>query len=60
MASRGSPEAWLAGALLLTLMLDAITRSSFTAFPTAYVAMLMIGVALAAGTARVAPTVTSR
>lgn len=35
--------------LLAVLMLDAITRSSFQGFPTAFVGFLLIGVALAAG-----------
>jgi len=35
--------------LLAVLMLDAITRSSFQGFPTAFVGLLLIGVALAAG-----------
>lgn len=35
--------------MLAVLMLDAITRSSFQGFPTAFVGLLLIGVALAAG-----------
>ena len=33
---------------LLALCIDAVTRASFTSFPTAYVAFLVIGAALAA------------
>lgn len=45
---RGRPEGWIAIGLILSLTLDAVTRESFTAFPTAYLGMLLIGLALAA------------
>jgi hypothetical protein len=45
---RGRPEGWIALGLVLALVLDAVTRESFTAFPTAYLALLLIGLALAA------------
>jgi O-antigen ligase len=45
---RGSRSSWLAVALLTILMLDAVTRSSFTGFPTAFLGLLLVGVALAA------------
>jgi hypothetical protein len=38
---------WLAIGLLAVTALDALTRESFTGFPTAYIAMLLIGVAWA-------------
>lgn len=47
-ARMGSRPAWLALALATVLMLDAVTRASFTGFPTAFLAMLLIGVALGA------------
>jgi hypothetical protein len=47
-ARDGKREGWLALALLVTLSFDAITRSSFTAFPTAYLGFLLVGLALAA------------
>jgi hypothetical protein len=47
-ARAGKREGWLALALLVTLSFDAITRSSFTAFPTAYLGFLLVGLALAA------------
>jgi hypothetical protein len=46
-ARRGSRAAWLAGGLLTVTLLDALTRESFTGFPTAYVAMLLVGVCYA-------------
>ena len=47
-ARRGLPAGWLALAVILALLIDATTRASFTGFPTAFVAMLLIGLALAA------------
>jgi hypothetical protein len=46
-ASRGARSGWLALALLSVTLLDALTRESFTGFPTAYVSLLVIGVAWA-------------
>jgi O-antigen ligase/polysaccharide polymerase Wzy-like membrane protein len=43
----GKREGWLAIALLVTLSFDAVTRSSFTAFPTAFLGFLLVGLALA-------------
>jgi O-antigen ligase len=45
---RGRKASWLALALLTVLMLDAVTRSSFTGFPTAFLGLFLVGVALAA------------
>jgi len=45
---RGRDAAWFAAAMIIVLMLDAVTRSSFTGFPTAFLGLLLIGVALAA------------
>jgi len=39
---------WLALAIVLSLALDAVTRESFTAFPTAFLGLLLTGLALAA------------
>lgn len=47
---RGRDAAWFAAAMLIVLMLDAVTRSSFTGFPTAFLGLLLVGVALAAAT----------
>jgi hypothetical protein len=47
-ARMGSRAAWLALALAAVLMIDAVTRASFTGFPTSFLAMLLIGVALGA------------
>jgi hypothetical protein len=44
-ARRGDRSAWLAIALLTVVVLDGMTRESFVGFPTAYVAMLLIGLA---------------
>jgi len=43
----GHTEGWVALALLVSVSLDAITRESFSAFPTAYVGLLLVGLALA-------------
>jgi hypothetical protein len=45
---QGSSAGWLAVALLTVMLIDAVTRASFTAFPTAFVGLLLVGVALAA------------
>lgn len=37
---------WLAAGLLTVLLIDALTRASFTAFPTAYLGFLLTGLAL--------------
>jgi hypothetical protein len=47
-AEEGKREGWFAIALLVTLSFDAVTRSSFTAFPTAFLGSLLVGLALAA------------
>jgi O-antigen ligase len=44
----GEPAGWLALALITVMMLDALTRSSFTGFPTAFVGLFILGAALAA------------
>jgi O-antigen ligase len=44
----GIGAGWLALGVLVTLLLDALTRASFTGFPTAFLALLFIGIALAA------------
>jgi hypothetical protein len=47
-AVRGSDAGWVALAFLAALLLDALTRASFTGFPTAFLGLLLIGIALAA------------
>ena len=47
-AQAGRREGWFALALVVTLVLDALTRSSFTAFPTAFLGFLLVGVVLGA------------
>jgi O-antigen ligase len=41
-------EGWIALALLVSLVVDALTRSSFTGFPTAFLCLFLVGIALAA------------
>lgn len=41
----GQRSGWLAMGLLTVTVLDALTRESFTGFPTAYISLLVIGVA---------------
>lgn len=40
-------EGWLALGLVAVMLVDALTRDSFTGFPTAFLGMLLVGVALA-------------
>ena len=44
--ARGHAAGWLAAATLTVLLIDALTRASFTAFPTAYLGFLLTGLAL--------------
>jgi uncharacterized membrane protein YhaH (DUF805 family) len=44
----GDTEGWLPISILLALMLDALTRASFTGFPTAFLGFFLIGISLAA------------
>jgi O-antigen ligase len=39
---------WFAVGVLVVIILDAVTRSSFTGFPTASLGLLLVGIALAA------------
>jgi hypothetical protein len=60
-ARRGVAAGWLCLAFVAVLMIDAVTRASFTGFPTAFLALLLAGLGLAAAietseaTARDAP-----
>ena len=47
-ARDGRREGLLAGGFLTVLIVDGLTRSSFTGFPTAFIGMLVIGLALSA------------
>ena len=47
-AAQRTSAGWVALALLAALMLDALTRASFTGFPTAFLGLLLVGIALAA------------
>jgi O-antigen ligase len=51
-AEAGASEGWVALGLLSVMLFDALTRESLTGFPTAYVGMLMVGLALASAAAR--------
>ena len=44
----GATAGWLCLGFLTVLMLDALTRDSFTGFPTAYIGLLLVGITLAA------------
>jgi hypothetical protein len=46
--SRGFKEGWLAVGFLCVLLLDAVTRDSFTGFPPAFLGMFLVGLSLAA------------
>jgi hypothetical protein len=47
-ASRGLAGGWLAAGFLTVILLDAVTRDSFTGFPTAFLGLFLVGLALAA------------
>lgn len=49
-AQLGRKEGWVAAGMLVVLVLDAVTRASFTGFPTAFLGMLLVGLALNAAT----------
>jgi O-antigen ligase len=51
-ALRGGSEGWIALAAIAVIMIDALTRSSFTGFPSAFLGMFLIGIALAAAKER--------
>jgi hypothetical protein len=55
-ARNGHEAGWFAIALLIVLLLDAVTRSSFTGFPTAFVGLLLVGLALAAAAEEAQPS----
>ena len=45
---RGSRYGWVTVGLLTVLLLDAVTRDSFTGFPPAFLGMLLVGLSVAA------------
>ena len=47
-ARRGDEAGWVGAALLVMIALDAVTRASFIGFPTAFLGMLLVGVAIGA------------
>jgi hypothetical protein len=51
-AGADSTDGWIAVGLLLVMAIDALSHESFTAFPTAYIGMLLVGLALSAARAR--------
>jgi hypothetical protein len=53
---RGDLEGWLPVTLLSALMLDALTRASFTGFPSAFLGLLLVGLSIAALEASPSPT----
>ena len=46
-AAAGRPGAWVALGMLTVMVIDALTRESLTGFPSAYIGMLIVGLALA-------------
>jgi hypothetical protein len=49
-ALRGDSGGWLVLALFAVLLIDGLTRASFTGFPSAFLALPIVGIALAATT----------
>jgi hypothetical protein len=47
-ARRGAESGWVTLGLLVVLLIDALTRASFTWFPTATLGLLLVGLGLAA------------
>ncbi len=47
-ARRGLDEGWFALAIMAALLIDALTRASFTGFPTAFLGLLLLGIAISA------------
>jgi hypothetical protein len=47
-ATGGEAAGWLAFAVVTLMLLDALTRESWTSIPTAYLGMLLVGLAVAA------------
>jgi hypothetical protein len=45
---RGSRYGWVTVGLLTVLLLDAVTRDSFTGFPSAFLGLLLVGLSVAA------------
>jgi hypothetical protein len=46
--ARGLTAGWLAAGFLTVILLDAVTRDSFTGFPTAFLGLFLVGLSLAA------------
>ena len=63
LALRGTRQpgnaAWLTLAYLIVILLDAVTRASFTGFPTAWVGMLLVGLGVATVSTRTRERLTS-
>jgi hypothetical protein len=53
-ARRGYSEGWLAISVVVVMLVDAVSRETFTGYPIAYLGMLMAGLACSAAQARVA------
>lgn len=47
--ARAPTAGWLGVGFILVIVLDAVTRDSFTGFPTAFLGFLFVGLAVAAG-----------
>jgi hypothetical protein len=57
---RGDVAGWLVIGWMIVLLIDAVTRASFTGFPTAFLGMLLVGLGLASSTNRVSPRLPGR
>lgn len=53
--ARTRSAGWVALGVLAVMLLDALTRASFTGFPSAFLGMLLLGIALAAADATPRP-----
>jgi hypothetical protein len=48
-ARGGERAGWIGGSILLVMTIDAVTRASFIGFPTAFLGLLLVGIAINVG-----------
>jgi hypothetical protein len=56
----GDVAGWLVIGWMIVLLIDAVTRASFTGFPTAFLGMLLVGLGLASSMNRLSPRLPGR
>lgn len=48
-ARAGDRAGWIGGSILLVMIIDAVTRASFIGFPTAFLGLMLVGIAINVG-----------